>query len=75
MLKSTALNHFGTGVALSRALGISTSAVTQWGDVVPYASAKRLAEIAPTLHIVPSMYDERLHPIPQVMTRSRKRAA
>jgi DNA-binding transcriptional regulator YdaS (Cro superfamily) len=62
MLKSSALDHFKTARAVAAALGISESAVAQWSDVVPYASAKRLSEVTPSLRIDPSLYDERLRP-------------
>jgi hypothetical protein len=75
MLKSNALKHFGTGLALARALGITGGAISQWGDVVPYASAKRIAEMVPSLYIDPSMYDRQLKPKPLPKTKSRKRAA
>lgn len=35
MKTADAIAEFGTGVALARALGISPSAVYQWGDEVP----------------------------------------
>lgn len=62
MLSKTVFKHFGSPLHAARALGITKSAVYQWGEVVPYASAKRLTEIAPVLTIDPSLYDERLRP-------------
>lgn len=57
------MEHFKTGRAVAKALDISESAVTQWGEVVPYASAKRLTEIVPSLMIDPSRYDRNLRPL------------
>ena len=39
-----ALQHYGTARAMADAIGITASAVSQWGDVVPYHSATRLHE-------------------------------
>lgn len=62
MLTQTALDHYGSRIKIAHILGISKSAVFQWGEVVPYASAKRLTELSPALTIDPSLYDERLKP-------------
>lgn len=42
MRTQDALQHFQTKAAITRALGISSAAVTQWGDVVPLESALAL---------------------------------
>ena len=43
MLVSDALEIFGTKAAIAEILGISSSAVTQWKEVVPEKQAYRLA--------------------------------
>lgn len=43
MLTKTALRHFdGSQAAMARALGISSAAVSKWGDIVPFESATAL---------------------------------
>lgn len=43
MLKSDAIEAFGSASAVADALDISASAVGQWGEMVPPLSAARLA--------------------------------
>ena len=45
MKKDDVLDHFGTLEKVAVALGISVSAVSQWGDVIPEKNAYRLQEI------------------------------
>ena len=42
MKTSTAIDHYRTQSAISRALGISPAAVSKWGEVVPLESALAL---------------------------------
>lgn len=42
MKTQAALDHFQTKAAITRALGISSAAVAQWGEVVPLESATAL---------------------------------
>jgi hypothetical protein len=37
-----AIGHFGTVLALSKALGITRQAIYQWGESVPYKHQYRL---------------------------------
>lgn len=62
MKKADVIAHFGSMPAVAAALGVTRSAVHQWGEVVPYWSAKRLAEISP-LVLDESLYDRRLKPV------------
>jgi DNA-binding transcriptional regulator Cro len=62
MRKADVIAHFGSVAAVTVALGCTRSAVHQWREIVPYASAKRLAEISP-LVIDESLYDEHLKPV------------
>ncbi|HSA48446.1 MAG TPA: Cro/CI family transcriptional regulator [Candidatus Competibacteraceae bacterium] len=39
------IRHFGSQAAVARALGITSSAVNQWREVVPLATAARLEKI------------------------------
>ena len=39
MKKQDAISHFGSARELARAVGISDSAVCQWGDYVPPSTA------------------------------------
>ena len=41
MRKSDVLAHFKTATAAAKAIGITKSAVSQWGDVVPEDKAYR----------------------------------
>ncbi|MGI0120171.1 Cro/CI family transcriptional regulator [Zooshikella sp. RANM57] len=45
MLKTEAINFFGTQVALANLLGISQSAVSKWGNRVPTSRAYQLQVI------------------------------
>lgn len=46
MLKATAVQHYGTMTAVAEALGVSISAVSQWGKVVPLESALALETLS-----------------------------
>jgi biotin operon repressor len=35
MTKQQAIDHFGSGAALARALGITRGSVTNWGEKIP----------------------------------------
>jgi DNA-binding transcriptional regulator YdaS (Cro superfamily) len=35
MRKDDLIQHFGTSIAVAKALGVTKSAVSQWGDIVP----------------------------------------
>lgn len=64
MRKADAITHFGSSIGVAKVLGLSKSAVYQWDDIVPYASALRLAEISGhRLTIDRSLYDTHLRPI------------
>ncbi len=39
------IRHFGSQAAVARALGITSSAVTQWRETVPLATAARLEKM------------------------------
>ena len=57
MRKTDVIEHFRSAAAAARALGISLSAVSQWGEIVPYYSATQLAEITGgDLKVEPSLY-------------------
>jgi hypothetical protein len=45
MNTTDAIHHFGTASALATAVGISKAAVSQWGDLVPLATAARLEKL------------------------------
>jgi DNA-binding transcriptional regulator YdaS (Cro superfamily) len=45
MLTKDAITHFGSGAALATAIGISRAAVSQWGELVPLATAARLEKL------------------------------
>ena len=45
MLKSDVIAHFGDLKNIANALGISVSAVSQWGDIIPEKNAYRLQDI------------------------------
>lgn len=57
MFKTDVLSHFKTGVAVARAVGVTKSAVSQWGDVIPEAMAYRVqAATRGKLKVNPSLY-------------------
>ncbi len=39
MRKDDLIRHFGTGVAVAEALGVTKSAVSQWDDIIPEGMA------------------------------------
>jgi DNA-binding transcriptional regulator YdaS (Cro superfamily) len=43
MKTADVIAYFGTATAAAQKLGISRAAVSQWGDLVPLASAVRLS--------------------------------
>ncbi|HGM5304522.1 TPA: Cro/CI family transcriptional regulator [Serratia marcescens] len=45
MLKEKVVSHFGSIIAVAERLGISHSAVSQWGKVIPEKNALRLHQI------------------------------
>lgn len=45
MLKKDVISHFGTIISVAEKLGVSHSAVCQWGDVIPEKNALRLHQI------------------------------
>lgn len=45
MNKKEVIAHFGSQSATARALGITRSAISQWGELVPLATAARLERI------------------------------
>lgn len=48
MEKAEAIKLFGTAAALAEALGISRSAVAQWGETVPKLREFQIRELRPT---------------------------
>ena len=40
-----AIEHFGSAAALARAVNITRSAISQWGDLVPLGTAARLEKL------------------------------
>lgn len=44
-----AINAFGSGAALARALNIKPQAITSWGEFVPELRAFQLREIRPEI--------------------------
>jgi hypothetical protein len=75
MLKADVIAHFGNSpVAVSKALGITRSAVNQWPEIVPLKSALRLQSItAGVLAVDMTVYE--LPDLPTPTTRLARRAA
>jgi predicted transcriptional regulator len=48
--KSDLLQVYKTQAAVARALGITRSAVSQWGDVIPELQRFRLRELQPEVY-------------------------
>lgn len=60
MQKQTAIDHFGSASKLADALGITDSAVSLWGNVIPEGSAYKLQVITGgALQVDQSMYKNR----------------
>lgn len=45
MNTSDVIRYFGSQSAAAKALGITRSAISQWGDLVPLATAARLEKL------------------------------
>jgi DNA-binding transcriptional regulator YdaS (Cro superfamily) len=45
MKTQDAIEHFGSAAALARAVNITRAAVSQWGELVPLASAVRIEKL------------------------------
>lgn len=75
MLKSDVIAHFGNSpVAVSKALGITRSAVNQWPEIVPLKSALRLQSITGgALSVDMTVYE--LPDLPTRASRTVRRAA
>jgi transcriptional repressor of cell division inhibition gene dicB len=58
MRKTEVLSHWNNnGAAVARAIGITKSAVSQWGDVIPEAMAYRVQEASGgVLKVDPAIY-------------------
>lgn len=57
MRKSDVLSHFNSTKAVCKALGITKSAVSQWGDVIPEGTAYKLQFITGgILRVDPNLY-------------------
>jgi hypothetical protein len=59
MRKSAAIAHYGSPAAIAKVLGISRTAVHNWGERVPLASARALEILTgAALFVDESMYEE-----------------
>ncbi|HFK7184583.1 TPA: Cro/CI family transcriptional regulator [Serratia odorifera] len=63
MLKEKVVKHYGSQRAISAALGVSDSAVSQWGEVIPERVALKLSRITGgALTYDPSFYKKSTAP-------------
>ncbi|MEO2277684.1 hypothetical protein KDV90_01445 [Serratia marcescens] len=63
MLKEKVVKHYGSQRAISAALGVSDSAVSQWGEVVPERIALKLSRITDGVLVYdPSFYKKSTAP-------------
>lgn len=62
------ISHFGSGVAVARALGITRSAVSQWRQRVPLEQALKVESVTEGALVV-NMAD---YGLPTVQSRTRK---
>jgi len=53
----TAIAHFGSAMALAKALGLTKGAVSHWGEVIPEKNALKLERITDGKLV----YDESLY--------------
>ena len=73
MWKKDVLRIYKTDSEIARALGISVSAVCQWGPLVPPFRAHALAKLQPDLEFDPSLYrhsDARTQQIAELLSAS-----
>lgn len=60
MLKTSAIEHFGSASHVAAALGITRSAVQQWPELIPPLSAARLERLTEgALKFDPDAYDSK----------------
>lgn len=62
------ISHFGSGVAVARALGITRSAVSQWQKRVPLEQALKVESVTDGALVV-NMAD---YGLPTIQSRTRK---
>jgi hypothetical protein len=59
MLKSDVLKYFGTAAKAGRAAGVTKSAASQWGELIPELMARRLHDATGgALPFDPSLYQK-----------------
>ena len=57
MLTKTAADHFGSKLALAKALGITKAAVSFWGEIVPEGRAYQIESLTKrALRVDPQFY-------------------
>lgn len=67
MKTKTAIDHYGTKARLAEALGITTQAITQWGEDVPARRALELEKLTAGALVAETGYPK-THPGMQVTT-------
>lgn len=61
MLKEKVIAHFGSQIAVARALNICKQAVSNWPEIVPQGSAYKLQFLtAGILHVDPTLYPKKI---------------
>lgn len=77
MYTETALKHFKSRIKIANALGLTKSAVFQWGSIVPRASAENIQKLTRgRVKVDPSLYNPKtLHPIYPARNKSAEAAA
>lgn len=71
MKKATAVKHFGSQIAVARALRITKGAVSQWPEIIPLKSALKIQSVTNGRLTV----DMALYHLPALPSRSAYRAA
>lgn len=59
MYKAVAIAHFGNTVKLAKILGITSSSITQWGEIIPEKQALKLERLTnQALKYDPVLYEK-----------------
>lgn len=59
MLKSDVIAHFGSQIAVAKALGITDAAVSLWKEIIPEGSAYKIESLTKRrLRVDPELYSK-----------------